>query len=271
MKRMLITGASGFLGSRVAKYFVKTYEVYGPTHQQMDITDGDQVERVIGQWKPHVVIHCAAMADVGQCAREPEISWQKNVVGSVNVARAAGLVGAKCLLCSSDQVYFLTPTNLYAKEKLTAEQEGLKANPDSVFLRLSWMYDPALTDTRQRSDFFTNLLPKLFAKEEVFFAVHDRRGITDVNEVIFNMEKAIALPGGVYDFGSPNNKTMYETAVAVFAGLGLDAERVKENREAFRDTPRDMALKQEAVNGYGIYFSDTAETLVRNFLKYKRV
>lgn len=269
MKRMLITGASGFLGSRAARYFSEKYEVFGPSHQQMDITDAAAVGRVMEEFQPHVVIHCAAMADVGQCAREPEISWQKNVVGSVNVARAAGQVGAKCLLCSSDQVYFATPTNLYAKEKLTAEQEGLNINPDCVFLRLSWMYDPALTDTCQRSDFFTNLLPKLFTDAEVAYAIYDRRGITDVNEVIRNMEKAIALPGGVYDFGSPNDKTMYKTAVAVFAGLGLDTARVKENREAFKETPRDMTLKQDIINGYGICFPDTAEALVRNFGKYK--
>ena len=269
MKKMLVTGGSGFLGSRVVKYFSKDYEVFAPTHQQMDITNRENVESVMAAFAPDVVIHCAAMADVGQCQREPGISWAKNVDGSVNVAAAAGKVGAKCLLCSSDQVYFMTPTNLYAKEKLTAEQEGLKVNPDSVFLRLSWMYDPAHTSTTQHSDFFTNLLPKIFAEETVSYAVHDRRGITDLNEVIRNMEKAISLPGGAYDFGAPNNKTMYETVAALFAGLGLNVNRVKENLEAFRDTPRDMTLKQEILNGYGIYFSDTTEALIANFAKYK--
>ena len=85
----------------------------------------DQVQKVIAGFRPDVVIHCAAMSDVGQCQREPEISWARNVTGSINVACAAGQVGAKCLLCSSDQVYFAVPGNLYAKEKLAAEQEGL--------------------------------------------------------------------------------------------------------------------------------------------------
>ena len=73
------------------------------------------------------------------------------------------------------------------------------------------------------------------------------------------------LPGGIYDFGSPNDKTMYETVVALFAGLGLDTSRVKENREAFRENPRDMTLNQEIINKYGIFFPDTAEALIRNF------
>ena len=270
MKKVLVTGGSGFLGSRVVKYFEKTYEVYAPFHQQMDITDTTSVDSVMETFKPDVVIHCAAMADVGQCQREPEASWAKNVDGSVNVTRAAGKVGAKCLLCSSDQVYFMTPTNLYAKEKLTAEQEGLQVNPDSVFLRLSWMYDPALTSTSQHSDFFTNLLPKLFTEEEVAYAIYDRRGITDVNEVIRNMEKAISLPGGAYDFGAPNDKSMYETVVALFSGLGLDVNRVKENVEAFKDTPRDMTLKQDVLNGFGIYFKDTTKALVQNFAQHRK-
>lgn len=268
MKKMLVTGASGFLGSRIVKYFSSQYEILAPSHREMDITDAAAVSAVTDAFRPDVVIHCAAMADVGQCQREPEVSWARNVTGSVNVARAAGQAGAKCLLCSSDQVYFATPTNLYAKEKLTAEADGLAENPDCVFLRLSWMYDPALTDIRQRSDFFTNLLPKLTSTEVVSYAVHDRRGITDVNEVIRNMEKAITLPGGIYDFGAPNDKTVYQTAAAVFAGLGLDTSRVKENKEAFRDNPRDITVRQDVINGYGIYFTDTVDALVQNFKKH---
>ena len=268
MKKMLVTGASGFLGSRVVKYFSDKFEICAPSHQEMDITDEGSVKRVMESFRPEVVIHCAAMADVGQCQREPEVSWKRNVDGSVNVAKAAGAVGAKCILCSSDQVYFATPTNIYAKEKLAAEQEGLAVNPDSVFLRLSWMYDPGLTDTKVRSDFFTNLLTKLHTGEEMAFAVHDRRGITDVNEVIRNMEKTFTIPGGIYDFGAPNDKCMYETAVAVFAGLDLDTGRVRENREAFCDSPRDMTMDQEKVNSLGIYFRDTVEALVQNFKKY---
>ena len=270
MKKMLVTGGSGFLGSRVAAYFAGSYEVYAPSHQQMDITAADSVHREMEAFRPDVVIHCAAMADVGQCQREPEASWAKNVTGSIHVAKAARQVGAKCIQCSSDQVYFAVPSNLYAKEKLTAEQEGLAVNPDCVFLRLSWMYDPALTETKQHSDFFTNLLPKLDTGETVAYAVHDRRGITDVNEVVRNMEKAIELPGGVYDFGAPNDKTMYETVVCLFGALGLDTGRVKENREAFRENPRDMTLKQDAVNGFGISFSDTTEALVKHFKKHIR-
>ncbi len=268
MKKLLVTGASGFLGSRVAAYFSKEYEVFTPSHQEMDITQAGIVEQIVFSIQPDVIIHCAAMADVGQCQREPEVSWARNVTGSINIAKVTKQVGAKCLLCSSDQVYFATPTNLYAHEKLTAEQECLRIHPECVFLRLTWMYDPALTQTSQHSDFFTNLLPKLHTDEELSYAAYDKRGITDINEVIKNMEKAIEIPGGIYDFGSPNDKTMYETVLSLFSQLGLNASRIKANTTAFKDSPRDMTLKQDVVNGLGIYFTDTTEALVRNFAKF---
>ena len=268
MKKMLVTGGSGFLGSRVAQYFAENYEVYAPTRREMDITRAESVDAVVDAFQPDVVIHCAAMSDVGQCRKEPEASWAKNVTGSVNMARAAGRVGAKCLLCSSDQVYFAVPDNLYAKEKLAAEQEGLRINPNSIFLRLTWMYDPAPLEISRHRDFFSNTLPKLYTEEVLSFAIHDKRGITDVHSVIRNLEKAMDLPGGAYDFGCTNSKCMYQTAVDLFAGLGLDTGRIRADETSFRENPRDMTLNLEAVNRYGITFADTTEELIRNFSKY---
>ena len=61
MKKMLVTGASGFLGSRVVKYFSDKFEICAPSHQEMDITDEGSVKRVVESFRPDVVIHCAAM------------------------------------------------------------------------------------------------------------------------------------------------------------------------------------------------------------------
>ena len=73
MKKMLVTGGSGFLGSRVIKYFADKYEICAPSHQEMDITIEQDVYRVMEAFHPDVVIHCAAMSNVGQCQKEPEV------------------------------------------------------------------------------------------------------------------------------------------------------------------------------------------------------
>lgn len=276
MKKLLITGASGFLGRRAAAYFAKYCTVITPTHQELDITNGPVTTQEIEKHHPDVVLHCAAVSDVGACEKAPETSWDINVNGSINIARAAGLVGAKCILCSSDQVYFgspltephretetLSPGNLYGREKLAAENMCLEVNPDSVLLRLSWMYDSHTLSDCEHGDFLRTLLPQLGTSEPLSYPIHDRRGITDVNEVIHNLEHTFTLQGGVYNFGSPNHMSTFELMGRVFTRLGLDQGRLTQNTCAFSDAPRNLCMNTEKIKGANIAFSSTEEGLVR--------
>lgn len=96
------------------------------------------------------------------------------------------------------------------------------------------------------------------------YPVHDIRGITDVNEVVENFEKAFDLKSGIYNFGSPNDRNTYETVRAMFKELGWDTDRIGKNEEAFAERPRDISMAQEKLNACGIVFSPTVETLIRN-------
>ena len=126
MKKLLITGATGFLGSRIAAYYKENYEIFAPTHSEMDITDEAGVLHYFKTYRPDIVIHCAAVADVGTCEKQQEHSWNVNVVGTENIVKGAKEISAKCICCSSDQVYcgivrdepnaegsIINPTNLY--------------------------------------------------------------------------------------------------------------------------------------------------------------
>ena len=287
MKKMLITGTSGFLGSRIADFYKGKYEIIAPSHAQMDITDEASVFAYFDKYKPDVVVHCAAVSDVGQCEREPERSWKINVDGSVNMAKASAKAGAKCLVCSSDQVYFgsdiesaheedevLEPLTLYGKGKLKAEQECLKVNPDCVLLRLSWMYDgkqdkcPDGVSSIKPSDFLKNLIYKIRNNEEIAYAVYDKRGITDVYEVVENIEKASGIPGGVYNFGSPNHINTYETVCEMVKQAGADSRIIIRNDEAFKGNLRNITMSQKKLNSVGIYFSNTIDAVTSKLKEY---
>lgn len=275
MRRVLVTGASGFLGSRVAELFRGSWEVLAPSRRELDVADREMVLACLREWRPEAAVHCAAVSDIGRCEQEPERSWNVNVEGSVNLAMAAGLVGAKCLLCSSDQVYSgidgdaprredeaLEPGNLYGREKLCAEERCREANPDCVLLRLSWMYDVRTLHPGERSDFLRTLLAQLGTAERLVYPVHDTRGITDVWEVAGNLEAAFSLVGGVYNFGAPNGKNMYETVRSLFAGMGWDAGRLEPDGARYALQPRNLAMSQEKLNASGIFFTDTEERLL---------
>lgn len=281
MKRLLVTGSSGFLGGRIVNYYNGKYEICAPTHAEMDITDEESVYSAFDSYKPDFVIHSAAISDLETCEKEPEKSWKINVDGSRNVAAVSAEFHAKCLICSSDQVYFgsrvkglhnedemVDPVNLYGKGKKRAEEDCLSQNLDCVLLRLSWMYDTKTVNKQEHGDFFRTLLSKLEASETLCYPIYDVRGITDVNEVIGNLEKAFSLPGGIYNFGSPNDRNTYETALAMFQELHWDVGRIHKNEKAFAPNPRNISMSQKKLNDSGIFFSSTVEALVRNGKKF---
>lgn len=276
-KKMLITGASGFLGSHVAQYYKDKYEVLTPSHSEIDIADESCVMTYFKDKRPDVVVHCAAISDVGRCEREPEFSWSINVVGTENVVKAAKEVSAKCVCCSSDQVYFgsvkteahqeeynIEPENVYGKEKAYAERSCLAIDESSVHLRLSWMYD---AEDKKRMDFIKQLRACLYEEKETFFSAKDKRGITDVWEVVRNIELALELPGGIYNFGSPNDKSTYEMVMDICQSLGCESSYIREMENA---NFRNLTMAQEKVNQKGIFFKETEESVLsylRNWSK----
>lgn len=276
-KRMLVTGGSGFLGSRIMSFYRDRYEVYTPTHGEMDITDRESVDRAFQRIHPDYVVHCAAISDVGACEREPEKSWKINVDGSRNLAEVSARYQAKCLIASSDQVYFgssgkephreeekLQPQNVYGREKLRAEEECLHVNPDCVLLRLSWMYDVKQVRAEEHGDFFRGLADRLKGSGPLKYPIHDIRGITDAGEVVSHLEKAFALEGGVYNFGSPNDQNTYETVLELFESLRWDVSRLIKDEESFAGAPRNLAMDLQKIEEMGIVFLPTVQSLVKN-------
>ncbi len=281
MKRMLITGAGGFLGSRAAAHFRETCLVTAPTHREMDITDEASVRQFFKEARPELVIHCAAVSDTGACQRHPEASRLVNLTGSEHIAKAAGDAGAKCLLCSSDQIYFgstaagahtederLSPANVYGRQKLEAEERCLALNPDCVLLRLTWMYDPVSVNPGEHSDFFRTLLANLEAGRILAYPVHDLRGLTYAGDVVQNMEKAFSLPGGVYNFGSENDKNPYDTVREAFRSLGFSTPLLAPNEEAFRPNPRNISMSLAKLKRHGIDFPSTFQALTKHLAPF---
>lgn len=270
--KMAVIGSGGFLGSRIAACYAGKWKLFTPTHAELDITDRESVARYLEDIRPDVIIQCAAVSDTGACQREPERSRRINVDGSVNVAEAAGCLGIKCILCSSDQVYFgssvesphredeiLTPANEYGRQKLEMERRCLEADPDCVLLRLSWMYD-GVRRPGEHGSFMDTLLSALKDRRELSFPIHDRRGITHAREVAGNLEKTFRLPGGVYNFGSGNEKNAYEMVKTVLEQTCPDAlPLLRENTQAFAEKPRNLSMNGEKAGGRGIWFRDTAD------------
>lgn len=274
-KRLLVTGATGFLGSRIVRAYGKNCQIYTPGHQEMDICDMASVKAYMEKVRPQAAVHCAAVSDTGRCQEHPEESRRVNVEGTEHIARACRDLGTKLIFCSSDQIYFgsvgmephredeeVNPAGEYGRQKLEAEKRCMEFSPDSVCLRLCWMYDSERLLEKEHGNFLTAFLQALREGREMAYPVYDYRGITDVRLVVEKLSQAFLLPGGVYNFGSENEYNTYETVRRLLESLGYFTERLKKNEAAFAGNPRNIRIHMGKARKFGIDFPKTLERLV---------
>ena len=277
--KLLVTGGSGFLGRRTAAYFEEQgWEVLAPKHSQLDITEAESVRTWFAENRPDAMIHTAAVSDTGMCQRNPEWSEKINVDGTLNLVESCREFGVKPVICSSDQVYYgstlteahkeaevLSPGNVYGGQKLRSEEQCLTIYPETVCLRLSWMYARERFP-EEKGDFLSALKASLGDKTKpICWPVYDRRGLTDVMCVVQNLPKALALPGGVWNFGSENDCSTYDTVKRVLEELALKEPllRLQPNEEAFADNGRNLSMDLTKLKAAGICFPTTKEGLLR--------
>ena len=275
MKKILVTGAGGFVGSRVMQQWAGHYELCTFPKGFLATAGEDAVRQAVLQQRPDVILHTAAISDTGYCAGHPEQAYRANVELSVWLARAAAEIGAKLVAFSSDQVYAgvqqqgplpetlaLHPANIYGQYKLKAEQRVLELCPDSVHLRASWMYDLPGYGLPIRGNLPLNLLRAALKGEALRFSRNDHRGMTYVRQVIENLEPAMALPGGVYNFGSGNAENMVCTARQFAETLGIAVQIEEES------WGRNLVMDTTKLERFGIRFDTTQHGIQRCLKDY---
>ncbi len=110
MTNILVTGGAGYIGSHACKalaaagYTPVTYDnlitgwqdavKFGP-FEQGELTDRGRLDQVFAAYNPAAVMHFAALSQVGESMRLPELYWHNNVAGSLSLMQAA--VHAGCL------------------------------------------------------------------------------------------------------------------------------------------------------------------------------
>lgn len=100
---IVITGASGQLGSELGRQLGG--EAIGLGRKQLDITNDNEVSRVLHELRPEVVLNTAAYTQVDKAEVDTELCRRVNVEAVGNLARACERLGATLVHVSSDYVF----------------------------------------------------------------------------------------------------------------------------------------------------------------------
>lgn len=279
MQKILVTGASGFVGSRVVERWRNDYIILAPSHTELDITDAASVERYLLEQAPQVVVHLAALSNTWYCEQHPDESYLVNVEGVCNLATAAARNGVKLILFSSDQVYngnlesgaldedvTVAPENVYGRHKLEAEQRALELCPSAVALRATWMYDSERAGMPVHQNFVLNIANAIKERKPLVLPVREYRGITWVRDVVEYLPATFTLPGGVYNYGAGNTMNTYETACCYCEMLvGLrSGPLLQPDYERYPLHERNLAMSAEKIfraSGGAVCFGSTMDGL----------
>ncbi len=154
MKTIFVTGANGQLGRAINKKYENNseIEIFNTDVAELDITNVDDVIKMIEEVKPYAIINCAAHTGVDACETDIDNAYKINAIGPRNLSIAAENVGAKMVHISTDYVFSgdaakpyvefdaPNPQGVYGKTKLEGEKFVKEFSKKHFIIRTAWLY-----------------------------------------------------------------------------------------------------------------------------------
>jgi len=230
MKKILITGGNGQLGHSFSSIYQKEYNILSLGRDKLDITNKDEILKVIEAFEPDIILNCAAMTDVDGCEDNPIIAETINVLGIKNLL---DVFKGFFIHISTDYVFdgkkgpykesdIPNPINMYGKTKLFGEEIVKNNSNQWVILRTNVLFGLA-----SKASFVSWVVNSLKENKEIFVVndqinnpiwINDFAKIIDL--VISNNLK------GLFHVGSNTFCSRYEFANMIAEVFNLKKEKI---------------------------------------------
>lgn len=237
MSRWLVTGAGGMLGRDLLTALGAAGEdAVGLARGELDITDEVAVGAALRDWKPDVVVNCAAWTAVDDAEAQEEAALAVNATGAAHVAAACAEAGAGLVHVSTDYVFpgdarrpyaedaATGPRTAYGRSKLAGERAVLRLLPGTGYVvRTAWLYGSGGPN-------FVRTMMRLERERPTVDVVDDQRGQPTWTVDVAGRIVALATsgaPAGVYHATASGEASWFEVAREVFRLAGADPARVR--------------------------------------------
>ena len=223
MKKILVTGANGQLGSEI-KVLASNYPNFDFVFTDIDDFPLNQSPEIIANFhriQPDIVINCAAYTAVDKAEQDKEIANAINHLAIATLATLCHDSGAKLLHISTDYVFDGTsqvayteenqpnPKSVYGVTKLAGETACLKNCPESIIIRTAWVYS-------EFGNNFVKTMLRLMTEREILNVVNDQVGsptyAADLAQVILTILDSNKWESGIYHYSNAGEISWFEFA-----------------------------------------------------------
>jgi dTDP-4-dehydrorhamnose reductase len=216
-----LVGSKGMLGTEVFQRLSARNVPHIASDLDVDITDPAAVELFVSGKPLSWMINCSAYTAVDRAEKEREKAFRINADGVANLARLAGVKGAKLIHISTDYVFDGTkeeayeeddppcPTGAYGASKYEGEQRIMEAAPSHFLLRTAWLYG-------LNGNNFVYTMLKLFRERDEVRVVADQWGsptlASDLAEVILRLVAGNSRAFGIYHYTNEGRTNWFDFA-----------------------------------------------------------
>jgi dTDP-4-dehydrorhamnose reductase len=240
--RILLTGKNGQLGRCFQDVLKNTsHELFAYGSTELDIADALQVDRIIQQVRPDIIVNAAAYTAVDKAESDSERAYLVNATGPSLLAEQASALGIPFIHVSTDYVFdgaavepYLpsdktNPQGVYGASKLAGERAVEGVCNKFIILRTSWVFS-------EYGNNFVKTMVRLAKERDVLSVVADQYGCPtyagDLAHAILQIcdqyEQGKALVWGIYHYCGDTPTSWHGFARAIFAKaevLGAIAKR----------------------------------------------
>ena len=235
MKRILVTGANGQLGSElnVSSKSDSQFEWFFADRTQVSLDNLSVLENQLDLIKPDIIINCAAYTAVDKAESEIALADTINHLAVAVLATWSSKNNGKLIHISTDYVFdgisslALTeeaktnPINVYGATKLAGEKACLEVNPNAIIIRTSWVYSSFGNN-------FVKTMSRLMQERDSLNVVNDQIGsptyAADLAQAIMTILNHSTWQAGIYNFSNEGEISWYEFALAIQEIGGFDCK-----------------------------------------------